>query len=205
MIASHFARFLDTCRISVDVRGDPPKPGTGCVVCYNETSFADVAAFGKVMWDHVDRGAVADLYAYIPFARSSTRKAAIELVPRGNRQATDQLLARMVLAIAAGERVAWGGEGRLSGKDGVARFKIGASLIAIRSQSPVFPVAYHGGHHAMPLGSFRARPGTIRVRFGAPIPTKGLTEEDARDLADHTQSIVAGMYRQFSDQSVATV
>lgn len=204
MMASHFLRFLATCRVHVEVGGDPPEPGTGCVVCYNETSFADVAAFCTVMWPHIDRAAAADLYAYLPFGRTSARKAAIELVPRGNRQATDQLMARMVQAVMAGERIAWGGEGRLTGHDGVARFKIGASLIAIRSQSPIYPVVYYGGHHALPLGSLRARSGTIHVHFGAPIPTSGLSEDDARDLADHTQSIVAGLYRQFREQGAAT-
>jgi 1-acyl-sn-glycerol-3-phosphate acyltransferase len=194
MIAAHFGRFLDACRIRVQIGGSPPAAGTGCVLCYNETSFADVAAFCTVMWTHVDRAAAADLYAYVPFGRSSARKAAIELVPRGDRVATGQILDRMVQAVRSGERVAWGGEGRLSGRDGVARFKLGASLIAIRSQAPIIPVAYFGGHQALPLRSVRARPGTIQVEFGAPIPTAGLTEDDARSLADHTQSTVAGMY-----------
>lgn len=205
MMASHFLRFLNTCRINVEVGGDPPEASKGCVVCYNETSFADVAAFCAVMWPHIDRAAAADLYAYVPFGRTSARKAAIELVPRGNRQATDRLIERMVQAVAAGERIAWGGEGRLSGRDGVARFKIGASLIAIRSQSAIYPVMFYGGHHVLPLGSLRARPGTIHVRFGAPIPTKGLIEKDARDLADHTQSIVAGMYQNLGEQSALIV
>lgn len=202
LMRAHFTRFLEACQISVDVTGTPPEAGAGCVVCYNEASFADVAAFGKIMWPHIDRAAAADLYAYFPFGRSSARKAAIELVPRGNRLATEQLLERMVRAVEAGERVAWGGEGRLSGRDGVARFKIGASLIAIRSQAPIIPLVFYGGHRAMPLRSIRARPGKIHACFGAPIPTSGLKDDDARDLADHTQSIVAAMYEGFRMQSV---
>ncbi|HQU70551.1 MAG TPA: lysophospholipid acyltransferase family protein [Albidovulum sp.] len=203
LIEAHFTRFLETCQISVDVGGTPPEPGAGCVVCYNEASFADVAAFGKVMWPHIDRAAAADLYAYLPFGRSSARKAAIELVPRGNRLATERLLEVMVRAAKAGERLAWGGEGRLSGQDGVARFKIGASLIAIRAQVPVIPMVFYGGYRVLPLGSIRARPGTIHARFGAPIPTAGLEDDDARDLADHTQAIVARMYEGLRQQSFA--
>ncbi|MFN6005048.1 MAG: lysophospholipid acyltransferase family protein, partial [Paracoccaceae bacterium] len=194
MIEAHFGRFLADCRISVEVEGTPPEPGKGCVVCYNESSFADVAAFGKVMWPHVDRAAAADLYAYFPYGRTSARKASIELVPRGKRLATERLLEQMVVAVKAGERLAWGGEGRISGKDGVARFKIGASLIAIRSQAPIIPVAFCGGQRLMPFKSIRARPGTIHVRFGAPIPTSGMQENDLRDLADHAQTVVASMY-----------
>ena len=76
----------------------------------------------------------------------------------------------------------------------MGRFKIGASLIAIRAQVPVVPVAFQGGHGVLPLGSVRVRPGTIRVQFGAPIPTAGLAEAEARDLADRVQAAVAGLY-----------
>ncbi|SPH17485.1 hypothetical protein DEA8626_01008 [Defluviimonas aquaemixtae] len=116
------------------------------------------------------------------------------MVPRGNRLATERLLKRMVAAVRRGERLAWGGEGRLYGRDGIGRFKVGASLIAIRAQAPLIPVVFHGGHHALPLGSIRARSGRIRVRFGTPIPTTGLKEEEARGLADHVQEEVARIY-----------
>jgi 1-acyl-sn-glycerol-3-phosphate acyltransferase len=194
LIAAHFARFLATCRISVTVSGTPPARGNACVLCYNESSFADVAAFCTVMWPHIEWAAAADIYAYFPWGRTAARKAGIELVPRGNRAGTDRLMGSMVDAVKACKRIAWGGEGRLSGRDGVARFKIGASLIAIRAQAPIIPVAFYGGHSVMPLGSVRATPGRILVRFGAPIPVSGLTEDDARSLADRTQTVVAGMY-----------
>lgn len=194
LIAAHFHRFLTDCGIDVDVSGGAPEPGNGCVVCYNESSFADVAAFCQVMWPHIDRAAAADLYAIFPWGRSTCHKAGIELVPRGNRLATEALMARMVEAVKSGERLAWGGEGRISGLDGVARFKVGAALIAIRAQVPIYPVAFCGGQRLMPFKSIRARPGTIHVQFGASIPTTGLQEHDARDLADHAQMAVAALY-----------
>jgi 1-acyl-sn-glycerol-3-phosphate acyltransferase len=199
-MAAHFGRFLSTCKINVDVSGSPPPPGAGCVVCYNESSFADVAAFCTMMWAHVDRAAAADLYAWFPFGRASAERAAIELVPRGDRQGTDRLMGRMVTAVRAGERLAWGGEGRISGLDGVGRFKIGASLIAIRAQVPIHPVAFCGGQVLMPFRSIRARAGTIRVRFGTPIPTLGLQESDARDLADKAQATLSAMYEDLRRQ-----
>ena len=201
LMARHFARFLETCRISVEIDGEPPSPGTGCVVSYNETSFADVAAYGASLWDHIDRAAAADLYTYFPFGRSAARKAGIEMIARGNRQATDRLLEKMVAAVKRGERLAWGGEGRLQGFDGVGKFKVGGSLIAIRAQAPVIPLVFHGGHRAMPLGSVRARPGKIRIRFGAPIPTAGLNEEAARSFADHVRQVTVGIYAELKRAS----
>ena len=187
-------RTLASCGLRVETSGEGPPPGVGCVVVYNETSFADVFAFQAVMWQHIDGSSAADLFAWVPFMRPACRRAGIALVPRGNRAATDRVLAEVIDSVKAGERVAWGGEGRLSGRDEVTRFKVGASLIAIRAGAPLVPVAFRGGHFAMPLGSIRARPGTIRVRFGAPISTVGLREEDARSLADRAQAAVATLF-----------
>lgn len=193
-IAAHFDRFLKLCGARVTLEGDFPQADDGYVLCYNESSFVDVAAFCVVMWPHIDRAAAADLYAYIPFGRRMARKAGIEMVPRGNRAGTERLMAEVVARVRAGERQAWGGEGRIVGMDGIGRFKIGASLIAIRAQVPVIPVTFCGGHQIMPFGGVRARPGLVRVHFGAPVPTSGLTEEDARAFADRLQAVIAGRY-----------
>ena len=121
-------------------------------------------------------------------------RAGIVEVPRGNREGTDRALAAMVEAARAGERVAWGGEGGFTGKDAVGRFKVGGALIAIRAGVPLVPVAFRGAHALFPLGSLRARPGTLRVRFGDPIPVAGIDEADARVLADRAEAAVAALY-----------
>lgn len=196
-----FSRFLDACRFNVSVEGEIPPPGMGCVICHNETSFADVAAYFVAIWPHVDRLTGADIYGYIPFAGRACRKVAIDMVARGNRNATTVLLDRMVTAVKNGERVGWGGEGRLSGMDGVGRFKVGGSLIAIRAGVPVIPVVIHGGHQAMPLGTVRARAGEIRIRFCKPVPTSGYLEADARAFADELQALFTKNYVEMSGRS----
>ncbi len=194
MLARHCQRFLDTCRFEVELDGTPPPPDHGCVLCYNESSFADLMAYMVAFLDYVDRAAAADIYRFFPFARAAFARIDFEMVQRGNRTATDALIANMVERVRSGERVAWGGEGRLSGIDGIRRFKVGASLIAIRAGAPVVPVVFHGGHHRMALGSVRARPGTIRIRIGDAIPTNGLTEDDARSFADRLHGCLSDMY-----------
>lgn len=202
ILTESFEQVLASCQIDVSSDGTPPARGTGCVVCYNETSFADVFAFPHAVLPHVDRAAAADAYAMIPFARSACDAVGIELVPRGKRAGTERLMDRIVEALRAGERVAWGGEGRLSGSDDVKRFKRGAFLLAIRAGVPVVPVAFYGGHQALPLGSVRARPGKIYVRFGDPIDSTGYHEDDVRDLADHVQAVVASMYAELKSTAL---
>jgi 1-acyl-sn-glycerol-3-phosphate acyltransferase len=204
MLQQYGARFLDTCRVGVSVEGRVPEPGEGCVVCHNETSFIDVAAYFVCVWPHVDRVAGAEFYGYVPFSGAAFRKIGVEMVARGNRTRTDLLLTRMATAVRQGERIGWGGEGRLSGQDGVGPFKVGASLIAIRAQAPVIPVVIHGGHEAMPLGTFRARSGTVRIRFCDPVPTKGHTEADARAFADRLRQEIVRTYDNMSPQAQRT-
>lgn len=201
ILADSFTPLLKLCRIDFEVTGTRPEPGQGCVVTHNESAFADVAVFTKAVLPHVDRIGAAELYGRIPLARAACEKSGILLVPRGNRVATDRVLAEVLPYISAGERIAWGAEGRLSGIDGVDRFKVGASLLAIRAGVPMVPVAMFGGHQIMPLGSYRARPGTVRVHFGDPIDTSGYTEETARDLAYYVQSVVSGMYEELRQRS----
>jgi len=204
ILAKSFERLLKACRINYVVTGTPPERGRGCVVCYNETSFADVFAFPSTVLPHVDRAAAADLYAWIPFGRRACNKLGIELVSRGKRKGTNRLISRIVAALENGERIAWGGEGRLSGRDEVKRFKRGAALIAIRANVPIVPVAFYGGHQALPLGSIRARPGTIHVHFGDPIDPSEYHEDDVRDLADHLQTVVAQMYAELKAKANAS-
>jgi 1-acyl-sn-glycerol-3-phosphate acyltransferase len=203
--ARHCQRFLDTCHIKVELDGEPPPSGRGCVLCHNESSFPDLMAYMVTVLNHVDRVAAAELYRYFPFARGAFARIDFEMVRRGNRAATDELISKVIERVREGERVAWGGEGGLSGTDGIRRFKIGASLIAIRAGVPVVPIAIHGGHHTMPMRSVRARSGTIRIRFGNPIATMGLNEEDARDLADRLHSCVSGMYSDLAKRTSTCV
>ena len=187
-------RLLKRCRFKVVLRGDPPPSDRGYIFVYNETSIADLIAFTAVIWPYVDRAAAGELFMRIPFGRATCKKLGIYVVMRGQRAKTDIILNHMVDDVTSGLSVAWGGEGALSGFDGVARFKIGSSLIAIRSGAPIIPVCFRGGHHAMSLGSLRARPSTIEMSFGEPISPEGLTEDDARMLADRVQSAVAHLY-----------
>jgi 1-acyl-sn-glycerol-3-phosphate acyltransferase len=57
-------------------------------------------------------------------------------------------------------------------------FKEGAAFIAIKAGVPVVPVGVMGTREILPSGSAYVRPGRIRLRLGAPIPTADLTVKD---------------------------
>ncbi len=50
--------------------------------------------------------------------------------------------------------------------------------MAIKGQAPIVPVAIKGAREAMRKGSFMIQPVHVRVRFGEPVDTTGLTLDD---------------------------
>lgn len=73
-------------------------------------------------------------------------------------------------------------EGTRSRDARILPFKKGPFVVAIGSGVPIVPMAVHGTAEVMPRGTFRVRPGRIRVKFGEPISTSGLRHEDRDDL-----------------------
>jgi 1-acyl-sn-glycerol-3-phosphate acyltransferase len=65
-------------------------------------------------------------------------------------------------------------------RDGqLQEFKEGAFLLAIKSGIPILPVGLWGTYEMLPMGSGVIRPGPVRMRIGAPIPTQGLRDRGA--------------------------
>jgi 1-acyl-sn-glycerol-3-phosphate acyltransferase len=190
----HAGRSLSLAGLDLELTGTEHLPEGGWVCTYNESSVADIMAYTACMYRTVDRAAAAGWYAWLPFVGPVCRRAGIGFVRPGRREANDRLLADMVEAARAGAHVGWGGEGALTGRDEVMRFKQGCALVAIRAGVPLVPLAIRGGQRLLPLGSLRARPGTVKLRIGEPLPTQGLTDTDARDLADRAQAAVASLH-----------
>ena len=190
----HFQESLRAMGVTIEISGTPAPKGKGAVLCYNEASLIDPISIVAHLWPHAESMSGADMWKFIPYLERAFHKAEVALVPRGNRAANDLLLTKMADKVRAGNRLVWGGEGQLSRFDGVGHFKRGAALIAIRAGAPVYPVAFFGGHHILPAGRLRMKKGTLHMRFGKPVSTKGLGEDDARSLADRLQAEVAAIY-----------
>ena len=64
-------------------------------------------------------------------------------------------------------------EGTRSASGALQEFKKGAFVLAIQSGTELVPAAISGSYEVMRKGSVLIRSGTVRVRFGAPIPVAG--------------------------------
>ena len=71
------------------------------------------------------------------------------------------------------------------------KFKGGIFLLAIENGLRVVPISLDGSRLVMPKGRFSVHPARVVVTIHPPIPTKGLTRDDARTLAAQAQQIVS--------------
>ncbi len=65
--------------------------------------------------------------------------------------------------------------------------------MAVESGLPVVPVAVSGSRHVMLKGRLMTCPGEVHVAVHEPIPTRGMTRDDARALAARARDVVAQM------------
>ena len=65
--------------------------------------------------------------------------------------------------------------------------------MAIKGQAPIVPVAIAGARNAMRKGSLVIQPVRVRVRFGAPVETAGMTMDDRDTLMATLRARVAAL------------
>lgn len=82
-------------------------------------------------------------------------------------------------------------EGTRSPDGRLQSFKKGAFVLAIQTGVPVVPLGISGSRKVMPKGSFRVRPGTIRIKVGRPIPTAELDHSERNQLLEESHEAVA--------------
>ncbi|MDT8342068.1 MAG: lysophospholipid acyltransferase family protein [Longimicrobiales bacterium] len=86
-------------------------------------------------------------------------------------------------------------EGTRSPDGSLLPFKKGAFVLAAQTGVPLVPAGISGSRGIMPKGSLRVRPGTIHLRFGAPIPTEGRGVEERDALLTEARAAVTELRR----------
>jgi 1-acyl-sn-glycerol-3-phosphate acyltransferase len=99
-------------------------------------------------------------------------------IERGNRQQSMPAIERAAAAMRGGTSFMIFPEGTRSRTGELLPFKKGGFILALKAGAPVVPVAITGTRAAMRKGSPVIRPVTVRVQFGEPIGTAGMTIEE---------------------------
>ncbi len=81
-------------------------------------------------------------------------------------------------------------EGTRSTDGRVGRFKGGTFLLAIDNDLPIVPVSIARSRFVMLKGRLMTCPGDVVLTVHAPIPTAGVSREQARELAERVRAIV---------------
>jgi 1-acyl-sn-glycerol-3-phosphate acyltransferase len=114
-------------------------------------------------------------------------------VDRGNAIAARRSIEEAKRRIRGGHSVLIFPEGTRSRDGRLGAFKKGGFHLAIDSGVPVVPVALMGTRESMPRGSLLLRAGLVRVIFGEPIATSGLTDSDRHALLERVRTAIGGM------------
>jgi 1-acyl-sn-glycerol-3-phosphate acyltransferase len=112
---------------------------------------------------------------------------------RGNREQSLPAIERAAGDLRDGNSFLIFPEGTRSRTGELLPFKKGGFIMAIKGQAPIVPVAVKGAREAMRKGSPIIQPVRVRVCFGEPVETAGLTMDDRDALMATVRSRVAAL------------
>lgn len=118
----------------------------------------------------------------------SAASGPVIVVRQWKRQAR-RAIARAEALLRAGRSVGVSIEGQRSRDGALTPYKKGPVRLAIATGAPIVPVVVHGARAALPYGEWRVRPGRVRARLCAAIPTAGLTEADRHALLARLRAV----------------
>lgn len=129
----------------------------------------------------------------IPFLGWYMARVGYVPVAQGEPRSARRTLRRAVQGAGRGASMVVFPEGTRTPEGSVAAFKRGAVFLAREAGLPIVPVAIVNSGHLLPRGEFRADPGEIEVRVGAPIHPD--SRAPTRILAVDTRARVTEMAR----------
>lgn len=174
--------ILALCRVEVECEGlEALEPGQPYVFMSNHQSVFDVAAIISTLPVAFRFVAKREL-TWIPFFGWALVLGRQVIVDRGNRARSVASLERAAEQIRSGISVIIFPEGTRSATGSLGAFKSGGFHLAIRAGVPVFPIGVSGSRRIAAKSSLHIQSGRIRVRYGTPIPTTGMTMADRNAL-----------------------
>ncbi|MCC2547010.1 1-acyl-sn-glycerol-3-phosphate acyltransferase [Hymenobacter sp. BT175] len=182
----------------VDVVIKKPLPPTQpCVYVANHSSYIDIPLLFKAIPGFLNIVGKSSL-AKVPLWGPIFGQVYIT-VNRESAVSRGRSIVQARKSLAAGRSVVIFPEGTISTKPGeeMLPFKVGAFQLAISAGVPVVPVSMPLNHRFLPdvEGSLRVRYSPLRVVLHEPIPTTGLTLEDADALKQQAYNAIASEFR----------
>ena len=157
----------------------------------NHQSFFDILALAATVPGTM-RFVAKKEFQKIPILGPAMKSANQIFIDRGNLAKAFEAYEEAAQAVREGLNAVVFAEGTRSRTGELQPFKKGPFVFAIASQVPVIPVYCAGTFDVLPKGSLWVRPGPVRLYFGEPIPTAGMTYEDRGALLARTRAVIMG-------------
>lgn len=182
--------ILAGCGIRVVPEGvDELDPNDPAVFMSNHQSVIDIAALVHTI-PFTFRFVAKRELTRIPLFGWAVALGGHVIIDRGNRPKAMRSLEEAARQIAGGTHVIMYPEGTRSPTGQLQAFKKGGFHLAIAAQVPIIPVTVSGTQRITPKHSLRIESGTVKIRYGKPIPTKGLTPADRHALAEEVRRAI---------------
>jgi 1-acyl-sn-glycerol-3-phosphate acyltransferase len=163
------------------------------VIVANHQSWFDVFALAATL-PVAYRFVAKEELSRIPVFGTAWQACGHVSIPRKDRSRAIRSLKRASDQVREGKSaVILFPEGTRSPDGRLRAFKKGAFVLAINNEVPVIPVGISGSRHVMPKGSFRIRPGEIRIRVGDPISTDDLEHRHRNALLVRSRAAVVSL------------
>jgi 1-acyl-sn-glycerol-3-phosphate acyltransferase len=176
-------------RVSVEGKEKLARGGP-FVLVVNHQSFADLIAM--CFLSHPTKYLGKESVFKVPVLGWALRIAGEVPVRRGDKASGQAALDALGDWLDRGVSVALFPEGTRSEDGSLGRFKLGAFGLAIAHTRPVVPVVIAGARDLLPKGSVVfEREAHVRLRVLDPVPTQGLTRDDAVALAERVRDRMA--------------
>lgn len=194
-----------TCGLEIDIEGlenlDPDQP---IVLMANHQSTLDIGAI-ILAFPHSWRFVAKRELQWVPFFGWVLALSDQIMIDRGNRTKSVASLRVAAERVRNGVNVIIFPEGTRSHDGHLKEFKSGGFHLAIEAGVPIIPATVSGSMRLTPKHSLRVESGRMKVTFGEPIPTAGLTVADRQTLKDQVRvAIEAGFDWTYQDRPEAT-
>jgi 1-acyl-sn-glycerol-3-phosphate acyltransferase len=175
---------LRTCRVRVQATGT--RPGHAAIYMANHQSQFDIPALVTVVPGPFRFVAKRELI-YVPFFGWALWLAGLVFLPRADREESIRRLGSAAALLGKGTSVILFPEGTRSPDGRLLPFKKGGFVLAVRTGTPIVPVAIRGSGAILPKGSLAVRPGTIDITFMPEVDTSGYRYETRDDLIERVR------------------
>lgn len=125
---------------------------------------------------------------YVPFLGWSMWLAGFVPVDRESKESGLQALEQLRDRLSRGLSVLIFPEGTRSRDGTLGAFKKAGFILAIRTGTPIVPIAVRGSREVLGADGLTIRQGTTTVYMGDPIPTAGLGVHDRAALLERTRA-----------------